>query len=222
AARGALVAGDRDAAERAFGRLSELSGASDAGGQTLQDLAREARLTRSSGVAASLDIAADARPAHVGTARAAAGVWAGLGSWNNAVARARKLVEARPDASSSHGVLASILLARASSEGGRPNGAGGDPAAETAFRDAIAALERAAALDPSGVTFPERLMRAWAARGESGNAGRWAAEALERDALSRLDPVAGLSDSSARLARRLVANETGAERTPDGSDGPGG
>lgn len=59
---------------------------------------------------------------------------------------------------------------------------------------AAEAWERAAALDPHGVTFPLRLMRAYRTMGDGERARAWARRALENDARLRLDPLVRLTD----------------------------
>ena len=68
----------------------------------------------------------------------------------------------------------------------------------------IESLLQAAQLDPHGLTFPIRLMEAFAEFGPGDKAAVWARRCLELDGLMRLDPIRGMTDSQRRQAERLA------------------
>ncbi|MEZ6317514.1 MAG: hypothetical protein R3B49_01990, partial [Phycisphaerales bacterium] len=82
---------------------------------------------------------------------------------------------------------------------------------EGMLRSAMAAWERAAALDPHGIDAPVRVMKLADELGDRERAARWAARALEADGAFRLDPMRQLSAEERRMAEGLV-----------GGSGPGG
>lgn len=69
---------------------------------------------------------------------------------------------------------------------------------------AIAAWERAAALDPYGLSFPLRIFSAHLESGDKAQARRWAARLLELNNLQRLDEVRQLSDEDRARAERAL------------------
>lgn len=72
-------------------------------------------------------------------------------------------------------------------------------------RAAISALERAATLDPHGLTVKVRLANLCAQAGHASAAGDWARRALETDQNLRLDPLRRLSDSDRAAMMKLAS-----------------
>lgn len=70
---------------------------------------------------------------------------------------------------------------------------------------AIAALKRAATLDPHGLSVKVRLAHLYAQTGNTSAAGDWARRALETDQNLRLDPTRRLSDSDRAALMKLAS-----------------
>jgi hypothetical protein len=86
-------------------------------------------------------------------------------------------------------------------------------------REALAAWERRAELEPHGPEAAVRAMRAAAEMGEAARAARWAAEVLGRDERVRLDPIRRVGQADRAFAEALAAETV----TPDtGTPGDAG
>lgn len=115
-----------------------------------------------------------------------------------AVTAARALALARPDSSSVQGWLGLTTTS------GAQSGLVAPATAERWLEDGLEALQRAAALDPHGVTPAARTMEAFAAAGRPAEAATWARETLRRDDLTGLDPLVGLGERERRRVQRLA------------------
>ncbi len=68
----------------------------------------------------------------------------------------------------------------------------------------MAAWEKAARLDPYGLTFPLRIFKALMALDRREQAKVWAQRLLELDRLQRLDPLKGLTEEERSQAARAL------------------
>jgi hypothetical protein len=148
------------------------------------------------------------RPGHEPTGKALARVQALLGratedvsAVERSVETSRALADALQDSGSAQGWFG--LAATQAAASGLADGT----TSEAWRSDGLAALERAAALDPHGVAPAMALLNALVEAGRDADARSWAAEVLRRDGLTNLDPLVGLSDRERRRVRRLAASE---------------
>ncbi|MAY75706.1 MAG: hypothetical protein CMJ31_13510 [Phycisphaerae bacterium] len=189
------------------------------------DLLERARRRRSDDAIEALRKAVEIRPDHLGTREALSrlllhrALLAGSPQdLNAAIEVAEGGATERPNASAAWQWLGVVREAAMDAH----QASGAQTKASEARAEAVAAFERAAALDPSSPSLAARIMRLLDGYDEDA-AVRWATEAIRLHGLTRLDPTAGLPDEDLRLARRLVdgpahpsapADETPNERTP--------
>lgn len=123
-----------------------------------------------------------------------------LASANDAIEYAVRASSLSPATSSSLGQLARTWLALFALElGGDSDGAG-----KEALNSAISAFERAAALDPHGITYPLQLFELARQTGDRELARRWAEELLRRNQNMRLDPVRALTPEQVARAQAAL------------------
>ncbi|MCW5767176.1 MAG: O-antigen ligase family protein [Phycisphaeraceae bacterium] len=108
-------------------------------------------------------------------------------SVSRSVLVAKVAAQIEPPSSSSHGALARAHLRAASIRGLDT------PSGQDAVHAAIAAFERAASLDPHGITYPLQLFELGRQIGNQELTRKWAEELLRRNQNMRLDPVRALT-----------------------------
>jgi hypothetical protein len=116
----------------------------------------------------------------------------------SAVFPAKVAANLQPPSSSAHGALARAHLRVASTHGVD------SPEGRESIVAAISAFERAAALDPHGITYPLQLFELARQMGDRELAGKWAEELLRRNENMALDPVRALTPEQVSRARTAL------------------
>lgn len=136
-----------------------------------------------------------------------AAAFASLGHRTEAIERAKEAVERaeracvlRPERSSSFGLLGRTRLALVALE----RDPGGEGVEGDSLARAIAAFERAAALDPHGITYPLQLFELARQTGDRELARKWAEELLRRNENMKLDPVRALTPEQVARAQATL------------------
>ena len=117
---------------------------------------------------------------------------------SSAIFLAKVAANLQPPTSSAQGALARAYLHSASVIGS------GSLEGEQAMPAAIAAFERAASLDPHGITYPLQLFELARQSGDRELARKWAEELLRRNENMKLDPVRALTPEQVARARAAL------------------
>lgn len=117
---------------------------------------------------------------------------------SSAIFLAKVAANLQPPTSSAQGALARAYLHSASVIGP------GSLEGEQAMPAAITAFERAASLDPHGITYPLQLFELACQIGDRELARKWAEELLRRNENMRLDPVRALTSEQVSRARAAL------------------
>lgn len=123
---------------------------------------------------------------------------AAVNSAINAVAWAERAADSSPPSSATFGALARAHMILATVRGPTTS-VGVD-----AMNAAISAFERAAALDPHGITYPLQLFELARQTGDRELARKWAEELLRRNESMKLDPVRALTPEQVARAQATL------------------